>query len=89
MQHENFHPLPSGNGMDGGGTRITRCRTDNRQRGVGAGQETLKQLAQQLQRHILERQGRAVEQFQQPMLFVQLHQRCHGIMGKTAIGGST
>ncbi len=50
------------------------------------GKERLEQAAEQLQRDVLERQRRAVEQFQQPVLLVELHQRRHRIMGEAAIG---
>ena len=49
-------------------------------------QEAFEEQAEKLQRHVLERQGGTVEQFQQPVLPVELDQRRHRIMGEPPIG---
>ncbi len=89
VQHEDVDLLASRNGVDGCRPRVARRRTDNRQMIVTARQEPLEQLPQQLQRDILEREGRAMEKFKQPVLVVQLHQRRHRVVAEPAIGGST
>ena len=50
------------------------------------GEEFFEQQAEQLQRNVLERQCRAMEQLEQPLLPVELDQRGHRGVGKTAIG---
>ena len=51
-----------------------------------AGEETLEQQAEQLQRDILERERRAVEQLEQPVALVELDERRDRGMGEAAIG---
>ncbi len=48
-------------------------------------QHVVEQATEQLQGKVLERQGRAVEQLQYPLVAVQLAQRCDGAMGKHAV----
>src|SRR3546814_1662881 len=53
---------------------------------VTARQEPLEQEAEQLKRHILEGECRPVEQLQQPVAMVKLHQRRDTRMVEPAIG---
>jgi hypothetical protein len=53
---------------------------------VAVGEETLEQQAEQLQRDILERQCRPMEQLQQPVLRIELNQRRHRAMAEAPIG---
>ena len=53
---------------------------------VAAREELLEQQAEQLQRDVLERQRRAVEQLEQPVPLVELHQRGHRGVGEAAVG---
>ena len=87
MEHENVDLLAPRHGVDRRRPGIARRRADDGQVIVTARQEAFEQLSQQLQRDILERQGRAVEQFEQPMLMIELHQRHDRLMAEPAIGG--
>ena len=44
-------------------------------------------MAEQLQRHVLEGERGAMEQFEHPLLMVQLDQRRDGLMAEPGIGG--
>ncbi len=82
VEHEDFGSRTACDRMDRGRSGITAGRADNRQTLVTALKENLEQVAEQLQRHILERQRRAVEQFEQPVLLIELHQRGHRGVGE-------
>ena len=88
MQHEDVDPLTPGNRIDRGRAGIAAGRADNGQVIIAARQEGFEQQPQHLQGDILECQRWAVEQFKQPLLFVELLERGHGGMGKAAIGSS-
>ncbi len=64
MQDEYGNPFFAAHAMNGGAAGVTRGGADNRQRFVAFGQDVLEQVAEQLQGHILERQGDTMEQFQ-------------------------
>ena len=58
----NRRAIPAG--LNGSGTCIARGRADNRDAFTAFGQHMIEQRPEQLQRHILEGQSRAMEQFQ-------------------------
>ena len=70
--------------FDGRRPRIPRSGAHNHHALVALGQHVVEQTAEQLQGEVLERQGRAVEQFQHPFVAIQLTQRRHGAMGEHA-----
>ena len=72
--------------VDRGRTGVTAGRADNRQVIIAPPEKLLEQQTEKLQRHILECQGGTMEKFQQPLTFIQLHQRGNRGMGKAAIG---
>ena len=86
VEHEDIDPIASCDGIDRRRTGIAAGRTDNSQVIAAARKERLEQQAEQLQRHVLESQRWAVEQFEQPMLFVELLERGHGGVRELAIG---
>ena len=86
MEHENVDTVAPGHRVDRRRAGIARGCPDNGQMVIAARQEFFKQQAEQLQRDILERQGGAVEQFEQPLPFIQLAQRGDRGVGKPAIG---
>ena len=75
-----------------------RQRVDRSRAGVAAGcadhghvpgasrKKPLEQQAEQLHGHILERERRPVEQLEEPLIVVELHQRGDGGVGEAAIG---
>ncbi len=86
MEHEDVHPLAPGHGIDRRAAGIATGGADDGQVIVAPGEEMLEQLAEQLQRHVLEGERGAVEQLQQPLLLVELLERRHRDMAETAIG---
>ena len=86
MEHEHIHLVPPRQRVNRGRTGVARGRADHRQMLVLPGQKFLEQQSEQLQGYILERKGWAVEQFEQPLPPVELHQRRHRSVGKAAIG---
>ena len=87
MEHEDVDLLAPGHSIDRRRSGIARRCANDGQMIIAARQEAFEQLPQQLQRDILERQGRAVEQFEQPMLMIELDQRHDRLMAEPAIGG--
>ena len=73
-------------GFNGGGTCIARGRADNRHAFTAFRQHMIKKRPEQLQRHILEGERRAMEQFQRKTALIKLHQRHNGRMAKPRIG---
>ena len=67
-----------GAGLDGGGAGIAGGRADDRDRPAAFLQKMLEQVAQQLQRDVLEGERRPVEQLEQPVVGVELAQGRHG-----------
>ena len=65
---------------------IARGGADDRHMLAPPRQRRVEQRADQLQRQILEREGRPVKQLHQPQPLVELHQRRHRGMAKAAIG---
>ena len=86
MEHEDLHALAPGDRMDRRGARIAASRPDDRQRALALLQKPLEQQPEQLQCHILERKRRPVEQFEQPVLLVELNQRSDSRMIERLVG---
>ncbi len=87
VEHEDVDPLTPRHRVDRGGAGIAAGRADDRQMPVGARDEAFEEQPEQLQRDILERQRRPVEQFEQEVAMVELDQRRHRVMAEPAIGG--
>ena len=85
MEHEHVHPGAPRQRVDRRRSGVARGRADDGQMFVAAGQEAFEQEPEELQRDILERQCRPVEQFEQPMLPVELNEWSDGGMAETAI----
>jgi hypothetical protein len=86
MQHEDVDAVSPGDCVDRGAAGVARRRADDGQRLGAAHQEFLEQQPEQLERDVLERQRRAVEQLEQEMAVVELDQRRHRGLGEAAIG---
>ena len=86
MDHEDVDLRPARHRVDRGRSGIARGGADDRQVAVRLAEELLEQQSQQLQRDVLERQRRAVEQLEQPVLLVELHQRGDRLVREAAIG---
>ena len=65
---------------------VAAGRADDRQAVVAAREELLEQPAEQLQRDVLERERRAVEQLEQPVPLVELPERGDRGVGEAAVG---
>src|SRR3546814_1220192 len=77
MEHEDADMLAPRHRLDRRRAGIARCRADDRDVGPAAREEGLEKLAEQLQRDVLERQRRPVEQLQQPVAMVELRSEEH------------
>jgi hypothetical protein len=65
---------------------VARGRADDRHMLGAARQDRVEHQPDELQREVLEGQGRAVEQLEQPQPLVELHQRRHRRVPEDAIG---
>ena len=75
MQDKDIDVLRAPAALDRGGAGITGGRTEHHHPFIATRQGAFQQPAEQLQREILERQCRAMEQFEQPLVVPELHQR--------------
>jgi len=64
-QHEHAHPVLAAHRILGCRTGVARRRTENVDLLATKRQHVLEQVAEQLHRHVLEREGRAIGQFEQ------------------------
>ena len=86
VEDENVDRLPVAAGFDRGGAGIARSRADHRDAFAASRQHRIEHRPDQLQRQILEGEGRPVKQLEQPEALVELHQRGHRGMAEPAIG---
>ena len=86
VQHEDINLRAARHAINSRRPRIARGCPNNGQMRIAFGQKSLKQLAQQLQSHVFERQCWPVEQLHQPLLAIQLDKRRNSVMRKSAIG---
>ena len=71
MQDEDVDGVPIAAGLDGRRARVARCRAHDRHPRIPPRQLVLEQRADQLQRDVLERQRRAVEELEQVIAIVE------------------
>ena len=86
VEHEHVDLGPPGERVDRRRAGVARGRADHGQMRVAGAEEALEQQPEQLQRDILERQGRPVEQLEQPVARVELDQRRDRGVIEPAIG---
>lgn len=86
VQHDDVDMLRARNRRDPGRARIARRRSDDGDAFAALGQHIVEQLADELERVILERERGAVEQLQRPQIGVELLQRRDGLMGEVRVG---
>ena len=86
VEHEDIDPLAPGDRIYCRAARIAAGGAYDGQVILALEQKMLEQAAQQLQRHVLEGERGPVEQFEKPVLLVELHQRRHRRMAEAAIG---
>ncbi|MNO90249.1 hypothetical protein D3C76_817560 [compost metagenome] len=86
VQDEDVDVVATAATFDGGGTGVTAGGADDHHALVALGQHVVEQATEQLQGEVLERQGRAVEQLQHPLVAVQLTQRRDRGVGELAVG---
>ncbi len=82
VQHVDSRPLLAAHRLDRRRSGIAGGRADDGHARIAGFQNHLEKLAQQLQRHVLEGQGRTMEQLHQPEVGVELLQGRDGAMGK-------
>ena len=87
IKHEDVERGSVAAGGERRGAGVARGRPDDRHMLAAARQHGIEQMPDQLQRQILESEGRAVEQLQQPQPLVQLDQRGHRGVAEGAISG--
>ena len=75
MQDDDVHPRPGGKRLDRGGAGVAGGCRDDGDVLAALGQHMVEQPAQQLHRHVLEGERRAVEQLLHPEPGVELYQR--------------
>src|SRR3546814_10782977 len=85
MEHEDADMLAPRDRLDRRRSGIARRRPDDRDIGIAAAQEFFEQLAEQLQRDVLERERRPVKQFEPPVAMVELDERRDRIMVASAV----
>ena len=85
MEHEDIDPFAPRHRVDRRRTGIATGRADDGQRRFTRLDEAFEEQSQQLQRHVLERQRRAMEEFEQEMPVVELNQWGDRSMGEAAI----
>src|SRR3546814_5888858 len=73
-------------GLDGGRSGVPGGGADHRDALAALPQHVVEEASEELQRVVLESQGRAVEQLHQPGALVELLQRGDGGMFETGIG---
>ena len=86
MQDDDVDPRTIREGLDGGRAGVAGGGADNGYSLVSLAQYMVEQPPEQLHRHVLERQGRAVEQLLHEQAGFQLDQRRHRGMAETGIG---
>ena len=86
VEHEDVDRRAVAAGGERGRAGVARGGADDRHLLAPPRQRRVEQLADELQRQILEGQGRAVKQLEEPQPPVDLHQRGHRGMAKPAIG---
>ena len=86
VKHEDVDMRAIGDRRDRRRPGVARGRANDGEMLVALGKEPLEQEPQHLQRDVLERQRRAVEQFEEPMLLVELDQWGHRVVAEAAIG---
>ena len=72
--------------LDGRSTRVTAGGAHDGGSGVALGQRPVHQTGEKLHRHILEGQRRPMEEFEQPLIVIELLQRRHGRVAEAGIG---
>ncbi|MNF84480.1 hypothetical protein D3C84_668440 [compost metagenome] len=72
--------------FDGGRAGVAGGGAHDHHALVALGQHVVEQTAEQLQGEVLERQGRALEQLEHPLVGAQLGQRRHCLVGEHAVG---
>ena len=77
--------LAAPHGVDGRRSGIATRRADDRHVLVALGEHVLEEPPDELQRDVLERQGRPVEQLQQPLRLVDLDERRDGGMAECRV----
>ena len=87
VQHEDLDPGAVAAGLDGRRAGVARGRGDDRHPLAAPGEDVIEQPADDLQGVVLEGEGRAVEQLQQPVIGVELDQRGDRGMVEPGIGG--
>jgi hypothetical protein len=85
MQNHDLHARAPGARRDRCRAGVARGRPDDRDRALAPRQEMLEQQPQQLERDVLERKRRPVEQLEQPLVRPELAQRRDGDMVEAGI----
>ena len=85
VEHEDLDARAARQRVDRRRSGVAAGRSDYRQLIVPAGQETFEQQAEELQRDVLEGEGRAVEQLEQPVVRVELNERGHRGVAEPAV----
>ena len=86
VEDENVDRLPIAAGFDRGRAGIAGGRADHRDVLAAPGQDRIEHRPDQLQRQILEGEGRPMKELEEPEVLVELYQRGHRGMAEPAIG---
>ena len=84
-QHDEIDLAPAAERLDRGAAGIARGRDHDGAALAARGQHPIHQPRQQLHRQILERQRRAVKQFERERIDAELRERRHGGMAERAV----
>ena len=85
IENKNIHVLAMPASLDRRTPSITRGGAHDDNLLAASGQYVVEQAPQQLQRKVFERQRGPVEQFEQPLVVIQLQDRGNGLMPEVAI----
>src|SRR5690606_26794458 len=86
MQNKNIDIVATAAAFDSRRTGITRGRTHHHHFLVALFQQVIEQVPEKLQGKIFKRQGRPLEEFENPFVVRGLHQRRYSIVTEAAVG---
>ena len=86
VEDEHVDLIEALEGLDGGAAGIARGRADDRRAGAARAQDVVHQLPEQLHGHVLEGEGRAVEQLEHEQVVADLGEGAHGRMAEGGVG---
>jgi hypothetical protein len=85
-QHDGIDALRAAERLDGRAAGVSGRRRHDGDACAAGGEDAVHQARQQLHGHVLEGQGRPVEQLEHPQAAIDLHERRHGGVAEAGVG---